>query len=137
MNHHPQHFEQYSQENASQLVSGSFNPQVTVGLSFQNTLTFELFSYQGHAYQWSATQYQEQPDFVLNTPRGNIWVQIEIGLMDLQYHQSFLCNRREYPITKHTAQKIVAALVQGDLINEYFTKNVKLRFSREGKLMKV
>ena len=135
MIHQPHHFEQYSHENAPQLVNGSFNPQVTVGLSFQNTLTFELASFQDHTYQWSATQYHEQPDFVLKTPKGNIWVQIEIGLMDVHHHRSFLNGQKEYPITNSTAQKIVAALVESDYLNEYFTKNVKLRFSREGKLI--
>ncbi len=135
MIHQPHHFEQYSHENASQLVNGSFNPQTTVSLSLQNRLTFELTSYKDHSYQWSATQYHEQPDFVLITPKGNVWVQVDIGLMDLHHHQSFLSGQKEYPITKNTAQKIVACLVESGYIREFFTKKTKLKFSREGNLL--
>ena len=137
MNQQAQYFEQYSQENAGQLVNGSFNPQTTAGICLQSTLSFESMSYKNNTYKWSATQYNEQPDFLLHTPQGNIWVQVSIGLIDLHHHQSYLSQQKDYPVTKHTAQKILANIVDQGYLNSYFSKKLKLKFTQNGKLIEI
>ena len=137
MNGLANNFDGFSHENAALLVDGAHNPQIMTGFFQQDQLHFQTHQYKGQEYQWSATQYDEHPDFMLSCESGNIWVQVELSLQDKSHHHGYLNYNKLHPFSKDTAIKVLTAIVDNGYFEKYFHRKIKLLFNQQGKLVEV
>lgn len=98
-------------------------------------MLYQKLDINGIEYKWSAAQDSEQPDFVLVCERGEIWVQVEIGLNDRPHNQRHFDGFEKYPISNDTARKIICAVVKLGYLDNYFDTDVGLIFTETGKLV--
>ena len=137
MNGLAEQFESFSHENAALLIDGEHNPQVMPGFLQQDQLHFQTHQYKGQGYQWSATQYDEHPDFMLSCEAGNIWVQVELGLQDKIHHHGYLNYNKIHPFSTDTAIKVLTAIIDNGYLDKYFQRKMKLVFNQQGNLVEV
>ncbi len=95
-----------------------------------------FISYKGIEYKWNSSQDSEHPDVVIYTPKGEIWIQFEIGSHDNIHNERYLNGKEKYPISNSSINKLLIELVYKGYTEDYYDSNYGLIFTEKMELIK-